>query len=285
MASFGEEIKRERELRGISLREISDATKINIRFLEALENNDFEHLPGGQFNKGFIRAYANYIGIDPEKIVNSYLLELSKQEESKKPFIPHTPPVEKRKSKGWKLPLSIAAIVAIIVIIIIIFLVSRSAEEEQGKVQKGMVEMTEKPDQESIEGKEEIKSGEKLEEVSAGDIEEKETPPQRSEEMPVTLRQPPHEAQQISLTVEVRKRAKIRAQCNGDELLNRTLSRGDKRTLMCDKELTLSISNRDAIQVFYKGQELHFPEELGKTINNFTITEDNLEALIHGSQK
>jgi len=75
MTSFGEDLRRERELREISLREVSDATKINFRFLEALEHNDFAHLPGGLFNRGFVRAYAQYIGVDPEAMVNAYLLE------------------------------------------------------------------------------------------------------------------------------------------------------------------------------------------------------------------
>jgi len=77
MASFGETLKRERELREISLRQISEATKINLRYLEALEENRFDALPGGLFNKGFIRAYATYIGIDCEATVNSYLQEVS----------------------------------------------------------------------------------------------------------------------------------------------------------------------------------------------------------------
>src|SRR4029079_15972685 len=81
MASFGEELRRQRELRAISLREISDATKINIRFLEALEQNDFKHLPGGQFNKGFIRAYARHIGVSGEDMVNAYLLELKSEDD------------------------------------------------------------------------------------------------------------------------------------------------------------------------------------------------------------
>ena len=66
MSTFGEDLKRERELRKIPLREISESTKINLRYLEALERNDFEHLPGGVFARGFVRAYAQYIGIDPE---------------------------------------------------------------------------------------------------------------------------------------------------------------------------------------------------------------------------
>jgi cytoskeleton protein RodZ len=80
MSSFGEELRRERELREISLREISEATKISLRYLDALERNDFRHLPGGVFNKGFVRAYAQYIGVDPESMVNAYLLELKSQE-------------------------------------------------------------------------------------------------------------------------------------------------------------------------------------------------------------
>ena len=81
MSSFGEELRRERELRQITLREISEATKISLRYLDALENNDFRHLPGGVFNKGFVRAYAQHIGVDPETMVNAYLLEARGQQE------------------------------------------------------------------------------------------------------------------------------------------------------------------------------------------------------------
>src|SRR5258705_10082270 len=80
MTSFGEELKRERELRDISLKEISEATKISIRFLEALEQNNFDVLPGGVFNRGFIRAYARFIGVDGEEMVNAYLHEVAQRE-------------------------------------------------------------------------------------------------------------------------------------------------------------------------------------------------------------
>lgn len=79
MSSFGETLRRERELRQISLREISEATKINLRYLDALERDDFRHLPGGVFNKGFVRAYSQFIGIDPESMVTAYLDEEGRQ--------------------------------------------------------------------------------------------------------------------------------------------------------------------------------------------------------------
>jgi len=73
--SFGEELRRERELREITLGEIARATKIDIRRLEALESNDFGVLPEGLYRRGFIRAYCQHIGVDPESMVNAYLLE------------------------------------------------------------------------------------------------------------------------------------------------------------------------------------------------------------------
>jgi cytoskeleton protein RodZ len=77
MATFGETLKKEREKRKISLREVSEATKIGVRYLEAMEANQFENLPGGLFNKGFIRAYAKFIGLDGEALVNSYLYDIA----------------------------------------------------------------------------------------------------------------------------------------------------------------------------------------------------------------
>ncbi len=76
MGRIGETLRKARELRDIDLREISDATKISIRFLEAIEENRFDVLPGGVFNKGFIRAYANYIGLDSQAIVDNYVHDI-----------------------------------------------------------------------------------------------------------------------------------------------------------------------------------------------------------------
>ena len=72
LASFGEELKREREIRGISLKEISDETKISKRFLEALERNDHKTLPAPVFTRGFVRQYARYLGLNAEDMVNRY---------------------------------------------------------------------------------------------------------------------------------------------------------------------------------------------------------------------
>ena len=73
VGSFGERLRREREMRGISLDDIADATKIGTRSLRALEEEHFELLPGGIFNKGFVRAYARYLGLNEDQAVADYL--------------------------------------------------------------------------------------------------------------------------------------------------------------------------------------------------------------------
>jgi cytoskeleton protein RodZ len=73
VSTFGERLRGERELRAISLDEISATTKIGTRLLRALEEEQFDLLPGGIFNKGYVRAYAKYLGIDEEKAIADYL--------------------------------------------------------------------------------------------------------------------------------------------------------------------------------------------------------------------
>lgn len=73
MASFGERMRREREMRGITLEAISEKTKITTRTLEALEKDDFDKLPGGIFNKGFVRSYAQFLGMNEEQVLKDFI--------------------------------------------------------------------------------------------------------------------------------------------------------------------------------------------------------------------
>lgn len=72
-SDFGERMKRIREERGVALRDIAETTKISVSALEALERNDISRLPGGIFSRGFVRAYAEQIGTDPEKAVRDFI--------------------------------------------------------------------------------------------------------------------------------------------------------------------------------------------------------------------
>ena len=70
--TFGERLKRERELREVTPEEICKATRIAPRFLEALENEQWNQLPGGVFGRGFVRSIARYLGLSEEDLLSEY---------------------------------------------------------------------------------------------------------------------------------------------------------------------------------------------------------------------
>ena len=70
--NFGERLKRERELREVSMDELTKATRISARFVQALENEDWAKLPGGVFGHGFVRTIARYLGLNEEALLGEY---------------------------------------------------------------------------------------------------------------------------------------------------------------------------------------------------------------------
>lgn len=87
---IGEKLRLERETQGIALRDISEQTRISMRYLEAIETDDYRRLPGGIFNRSFIRAYAKFIGYDEDQAIEEYAQTLREHGESpddaSKPF-------------------------------------------------------------------------------------------------------------------------------------------------------------------------------------------------------
>jgi cytoskeletal protein RodZ len=81
-ASIGEQLRLAREARGIGLREICDQTRISLHYLEAIEANDYKRLPGGVFNRSFIKAYAKAIGYDEREAIEGYTRYLREHGES-----------------------------------------------------------------------------------------------------------------------------------------------------------------------------------------------------------
>src|SRR5215471_7246764 len=99
MGAFGDKLRREREMRGITLSEISESTKISKRWLKALEDEQFDQLPGGVFNRGFVRAYARFLGINAEQAVADYIVASNEQEPPEDKF-PLDVPQKKSDSRA-----------------------------------------------------------------------------------------------------------------------------------------------------------------------------------------
>lgn len=79
MPSFGPALRRAREERGLSLDEVSRETRLTKRYLLALENEALDDLPGGPYNRAYVRTYATYLELDPDRLISAYAREEASQ--------------------------------------------------------------------------------------------------------------------------------------------------------------------------------------------------------------
>ena len=77
--TLGEKLRQAREARGISISEVAEQTRISALYLEAIENNDYRTLPGGIFNKGFVKSFAKFVGVDEQEALQDYSNLLAEQ--------------------------------------------------------------------------------------------------------------------------------------------------------------------------------------------------------------
>jgi transcriptional regulator with XRE-family HTH domain len=126
--SFGTWLRRERELRQVSLPEIAEETKISTRYLEALEEDRFDVVPGAVFTRGFLRQYAEYVGLDPDEVVNSYLA--AREEPGSAGGEPEavTPRRPKSRTGFFLIVLLVAVLLGVAALA---FFVERSAQEDR----------------------------------------------------------------------------------------------------------------------------------------------------------
>lgn len=104
MGHFGDKFRQAREKKELTLDQVSNVTKISSRMLKAIEEEHFDQLPGGVFNKGFIRAYAKHLGLNDEEAVNDYLTclreaQVDAHEVWEPQSLPAAPPVAAKKDR------------------------------------------------------------------------------------------------------------------------------------------------------------------------------------------
>ncbi|PYY02065.1 MAG: hypothetical protein DMG64_12755 [Acidobacteria bacterium] len=117
MSGFGEKMRREREMRDVSLEEISESTKIGTRSLRALEEEDFDKLPGGIFNKGFVQAYSRFLGLDEEQAVADFDQAWREHQSAKGPLVelqPESQPEEPATSSNQMLLMAAIVLLAVV---------------------------------------------------------------------------------------------------------------------------------------------------------------------------
>jgi len=129
MTNFGSSFKRARETKGISIDQIASETRISTRFLLAIENEQFHLLPGGIFNRGFIRAYAEKVGLDPNQAVADYERLGGSGETSEDPGTAISGPAKRDRR------LYPVAIASLLLLIIIFYVITRESSNTANTAQ------------------------------------------------------------------------------------------------------------------------------------------------------
>jgi cytoskeleton protein RodZ len=246
MASFGENLRRERELRGIDLREMADATKISIRFLQALEQDRVDILPGGIFPRAFVRQYAKYLGLDPERLVAEFVYAHGGETTPRK-----DPRAPVRVDQGAPRGLIIAGVV-----LGLLGLVGWKVRGQASRPPPAATpSMTAPP---------------------ATFAYDRVYPPPSG----AAASAPPMAAGTMVLTVLARRSSWVEAKVDGTTVLNRVLKDGESQRLEARQEVLLSMGNAGGIAVMLNDRPLGPIGREGEVKKGFAINAQTLPALL-----
>jgi cytoskeleton protein RodZ len=245
MASFGDNLRRERELRGITLREISEATKISFRFLQALEQDRIDVLPGGLFPRAFVRQYARHLGLDAEKLVAEYLY-----------LHGELPVPEKRPSEHRaRIRVSPGTLFFGVVALAAILLSLRRSTETTGRAARVAVPPPTTATQPAV------------------------LPGDRVYPAPGTVVTPPP-SQGLTLTLTAQQSCWVEARADGQTVISRVLSEGETETLEAEGEIVLSVGNAGGLAISVNDQPGMPLGKSGEVKKNIVITRKNLPSFV-----
>lgn len=258
MGVFGDRLRREREMRGITLDEITESTKIARRHLEALEREQFDQLPGGVFNKGFVRAYARFLGIDEDQAVADYAAAANEQPEpeDKFPLEIHEEPNRELNPRRSRLPLAFALAALIGVLVGYFFWLKSKPHSPEGPA----------PGQEIS-----VKPGTPATRTSETQAQPQAAPPTPApvEHTPVATvpvkppkPAPPAQAEKkpaekvFVILIRAREDAWVSIVADGKSVMQRVLLADKKKLVKAGKQVVLRTGNAGGIDVSFNGRPL-----------------------------
>jgi cytoskeleton protein RodZ len=138
--TFGTHLREAREKRGVSLRQIATSTRISIRTLEALENNEIKKLPGGIFSRAFVRSYAQEIGIDPDEAVREFVHQFPLEhvtigsKSDKERVVAHGEEGVRKRQQQISLAVTLAILIPIAALVVYFVVSSRRSSAADGSI-------------------------------------------------------------------------------------------------------------------------------------------------------
>ncbi len=244
MAGFGDRLRREREMRGVTLDEICESTKIARRHLEALEKERFDQLPGGVFNKGFVRAYARFLGIDEDQAVADYSLASNEQPEpeDKFPLEIHVEPDPELNPRRSRLPLvfALAALVGVLVGYFFWLKSKPSGSPTQPTQQASPAPKSAAPG---------VAPAATDSAVSTAAAQESPTPTEAAADQQAS-------GKKFTLVVKAKEDSWVSIVADGKSVMQKTLSADKQKRIKADREIILRTGNAGGIEVTFNGRDM-----------------------------
>ena len=250
MSSFGESLRRERELRGIDLREVAEATKISVRFLQALENGRIDILPGGIFPRAFVRQYAAYLGLDAERTVAEFMYAHAGGEPV--PAAPQVAPVKRTR------PLPVGVTLVALLLMVLALLAWRQLRPAPGPPRVEAPPASVAPPPPSFPA-------------------DRVFPPPTATP-PAALA--PTEGLVLDLTAN--QECWVAVQADGVRVIDRVLAQGETQRLNAHREIVLSVGNAGGIAFRLNGRNGVALGKDGEVRRNIVITHQSLPSLVEG---
>ena len=245
MTNFGASFKKARESKGLTLAQIAKETRISSRFLEAIEKEEFQLLPGGIFNRGFIRTYADRVGVDAEAALAEYE-QLIKTQEPEQQFVPLDDSVEKSEKNFYPV-----AIGALVLAIIIFYIVTRDSGRPR--------------------------AGDRPASTVAEEVAAPLTPSVAAAPEPESA---PAQASALTLDIEATEQTWIKVNADGATVsAGEVLERGMTRRFTARNSINLIVGNAGGINLKLNDQKM---KAIGKNgqVREIVITPDNLKSFI-----
>jgi len=254
MATFGESLRRERELRGITLPELSNATKISLRSLRALENNQFERLPGGIFNRGFVRAVARYLRLDDSHWVGEYVRAAQEEPEIVARYAPPTAKSSSSHVGVWTLAVLVAGF-SISAYVVHEIRAQRAAEAAQSaEMQAGQDDARTAQLQPLTDDSVPTVEDSQPEPLPVTPASSPASMPSQNSGAPAAAA--PLEAGELRLQVDVMEEAWLSVRVDGEAAYSGTMRPGESRTFGGTSQIDVSTGNASAVVLTLNGETL-----------------------------
>lgn len=253
MNSIGQELKTQRELKNISLEDIAKETKISIRFLHAIEEDNFNILPDGVYRRNFIASYANYIGADVTRILNRYK-ELYEKTTTHKKKVKNCPTT-------YKYIDYIVAIIIIVIVLVIFFYKKGSGdnnvESEKKKLTKNSIVNNITEDRNNVEKF--LTDTNRKNSISENKSLVKEGYPE------------------LQLLMIVIEDTWIEVQKDDEIAYKWLLKKGDRKEFTANSRIVFNkIGNASGVKIFCNGVEFQPLGKKGEVVKNLILTPDNI---------